>query len=346
MKKLSSLDPNKKTLILLNNLGTPEAPTAEAVRPYLKEFLMDKEVIAAPFPIRWMIVNLFILPTRPAKSAEAYAKIWDKEGSPLMLYSLKQKELLSEAIDFDVELCMRYGNPSIASKVEEACNQGYEQILFFPLYPQYSTATTRSSNNEFERCLEKFNYKGGYLCIEEFCQDHGFIDSINENIDSTMKQMDAEHLIMSFHGIPESMLKKNDPGVGCLQGKCCAKAIEEKKLCYRSQCFATAKAIAKKLNLSENEYTVCFQSRLGPTKWLSPYTDEVIENLAKEGKKRVAITSPAFTSDCLETLEELAMEGKSEFVENGGDDFRLVPAVNDSDSFIQFLKNKVLSQFS
>jgi ferrochelatase len=346
MKKIDSLDPTKKTLILLNNLGTPEAPTKEAVRPYLKEFLMDKEVIAAPFPIRWMIVNLFILPTRPAKSAEAYAKIWDKQGSPLMLYSLKQCELLSKELDYEVDLCMRYGNPSIASKVKEAIENDYEQILFFPLYPQYSTATTRSSINEFYRCLEKFGFKGEYKVIEEFCQDEGFISSISNNIQNTMNNTNAEHLIMSFHGIPESMLKKNDPGVGCLQGNCCAKAIEEKKLCYRSQCFATTNAIAKKLGLSSDMYTVCFQSRLGPTKWLSPYTDEVIEELARNGKKRVAITSPAFTADCLETLEELAVEGEKSFQENGGDHLQLVPAVNDSASFIQFLKEKVLSTFS
>lgn len=346
MKKVTKLDPEKKTLILLNNLGTPDAPTPEAVKPYLRQFLMDPEVITAPFPIRWALVNLIILNTRPKKSAHAYSTIWTEEGSPLLVYSQKQAQKLAELMpDLNVDLCMRYGNPSIEASIIKAKKQGFEQILFLPLYPQYSTATTRSSIKEFEAMLKKHKLDTDYLCIEEFCIEEGFIEACAKNAKIVMDEISAEHLIMSFHGIPEKMLTKNSPKGNCLSGDCCFKQAPSKNMCYRAHCLWTAKKIQEKLNLEENQVSVSFQSRLGPTKWLQPYTDATIESLATQGKKRVAIASPAFTADCLETLEELAVEGSKSFKEAGGEILKLVPAPNDDNAFIETLKQMVLRKF-
>lgn len=346
MQLTDRLQKNKKTLILLSNLGTPDAPTEEALRPYLDEFLMDKEVIAAPYPIRWMIVKLFILPKRPKESAHAYKSVWTDEGSPLMVYTIKQVEKLKRLMpDADIDFCMRYANPGMDQAVDKIINENYEQILFFPLYPQYATATTRSSINQLKKLLKEQSFQGDLCCIEDFCDDEGFINSLADNIKKTMSENNSEHLIMSYHGVPQSMIKKNDPSGKCLSSGCCDKYKDNHPKCYRAQCFASSKALQKKLGLSDDQVSVSFQSRLGPTEWLRPYTDETIERLAKEGKKRVSIASPAFVADCIETLEELAIQGDESFQENGGDKLSLVPAVNDKDDFVGFLAKKLQEVF-
>lgn len=346
MNPVNKLSSSKKTLILLNNLGTPEAPTTEALKPYLKEFLMDPEVIDIPYPLRWALVNLIILPTRPAKSAEAYKEVWNDRGSPLKYISEDQLSKLKQLLNnFELRFSMRYGENSIKENLEYAKSQSIEQILFFPLYPQYSTATTRSSINEFKNQLQKQNYKVDYKCIKEFCTEENFIASLSKNIKESMEKIKADHLLFSYHGIPEKMLIKNSPKKNCLAYNCCEAFKPEDNLCYRAHCFHTTNAVIKNLDLSSKETSLSFQSRLGKAKWLSPYTNDKIIELANAGVKRLAITSPAFVADCLETLEELGQEARDIFLENGGEEFILVPAVNDSEDFIEFLKERCLREF-
>ena len=334
---------NQKTLVLLHNLGTPSGPDVASVRRYLDEFLMDKEVIAAPFLVRWLLVKAIILPRRPKKSAAAYQSIWTSEGSPLLVYSQRQQRKLQQLLpDITVDLCMRYGEPSIENSVKKLVAEGFERVLFFPLYPQYATATTRSSIHKLQEMLDKYQFRGELKIIQDFYADQGFIDSLADNIEKNMQEQRSEHLLLSYHGVPESMIRKNDPSKKCLQANCCDNFLSYHPSCYRAQCFATSKALVGRLQLQAKQYSISFQSRLGPTRWLQPYTDESLRRLAGQGVKRLSIASPAFTADCLETLEELAEEGAHIFKEAGGEHLSLVPAVNDKDSFIQYLADKAL----
>lgn len=343
----TKLDPKKKTLILINNIGSPEAPTTSAVKDYLAEFLMDKEVIDIPYIARWILVNLIILPRRPSISAKAYEKIWSENGSPLRYTTQEQSQALQLKLNqFDVDYCMRYGTKSIADSVKKAVEESYEQILFFPLYPQYSTATTRSAVNEFKKQLEVYNFKGSYQYISEFCEDSAYIQSVKRKLNAAMEEIKAEHCLFSFHGIPEKMLIKNSPSGNCFNNTDCYDKKASENLCYRSHCFKTAKALMKELGLSTINSGISFQSRLGREKWLSPYTANEVVRLAKSGIKNLVIVSPSFVTDCLETTEELGMEAKELFLENGGENFKLVRSLNTDESFIQFLADKVLSEFS
>jgi ferrochelatase len=325
------------TGLLLVNLGTPDSPQISDVRPYLREFLSDPRVIDIPPLLRFLLLNLVILPFRPKKSAEAYEKIWTARGSPLLFHGIDLAEKVQKRLGEGcaVELAMRYGRPSIAAALARMQAKGVDRIVVFPLFPQYSSAATGSA-------LEKVFSEAGklwntpYLSVVPPFYDHpAFIDASARVARRTMEGARAEVVLFSFHGLPERHCTKSDmSGTHCLKSAdCCDRIVEANRHCYRAQCFATARALGDRLGLPEAQRIICFQSRLGRTPWIRPYTDEVIVALARRGVKRAAIMSPAFVADCLETIEELGIRAVESFRSEGGEDLRLVPAVNAEDDW-------------
>jgi ferrochelatase len=320
--------------LLLINLGTPDAPTAEMVRSYLKEFLMDPYVIDIPYPMRWLLVHGAILPKRPAVSAEAYRKVWHERGSPLLMHLhdlVMQVKRVADPKDWLVIGGMRYGKPSIQAALEEFKAAGIRDVLVVPLYPQYSLAATESSVVHTQKIAERVapGLKLGFL--PAFYADAGFIDSFAQVARKSLDGYDYEHMLFSFHGLPERQVRKTDRSGGnhCLKSEnCCATLTDANRDCYRAQCYATARSIAGKLGLAPERYTVCFQSRLGRTPWIKPYTDLMYIELARRGVKRLAVMCPAFVADCLETLEEVQIRGSEDFKKAGGEELRLVPSLN------------------
>jgi ferrochelatase len=304
------------------------------VRRYLKQFLSDPFVIDIPAVARFLLVRGIILPTRPPKSAEAYAKIWTDRGSPLLFHTLdlagRVRALLGDS--YVVEPCMRYGNPSVASAVLKLAQAGVGRVIALPLYPQYSLAATESSLVEIDRCLCESSLGEGIPVrqVQDFFEHPLFIDAFAARIEKSLRGFDADHVLLSFHGVPERHVRKTDPtGAHCLAGaSCCDRIVQANRKCYRAQCYATARAIASKLRLEPARWSVSFQSRLGRTPWIQPYTDVVYEELARRGVRRLAVACPAFVADCLETLEEIALRGRESFRELGGEDLLLVPSLN------------------
>jgi ferrochelatase len=323
--------------LLLVNLGTPESPDPSDVRPYLREFLSDPRVIDIGAVPRWLLLNLFILPFRPRKSGEAYAKIWTDRGSPLLFHTndlaAKVRERLGESVVVDV--AMRYGNPSIPDALSRFRSRAVDRIVVFPLYPQYSSAATGSS-------IEKVFVEMGRAWNTPFVQvvppffDHpAFIDACLAVARPILNEAPWEKIIFSFHGLPERhCVKSDDTGAHCLKSaSCCDAIVEANRNCYRAQCFATARAIASGLGIPDAKRIVCFQSRLGRSPWIRPYTDEVVVELARSGVKRAMILSSAFVADCLETIEELGLRAADSFKASGGETLRLVPSVNATDAW-------------
>lgn len=325
------------TGLLLVNLGTPESPDPADVRPYLREFLSDPRVIdIAPWQ-RWLLLNLVILPFRPKKSGEAYAKIWTDRGSPLLVHGLDLADKVRKRLGpgHVVELGMRYGQPSIASAIAKLRAQGVDRIVMLPLFPQYSSAATGSA-------VEKAWVEAGKLWNTPYMQivppfyDHpAYLDACARVARRALTGIDPEVVLFSFHGLPERhCVKSDETGAHCLKSDdCCARIVDANRNCYRAQCFATARGIGDRLGLPVDKRVVCFQSRLGRTPWIRPYTDEVIVELGRRGVKRAAILSPAFVADCLETLEELGIRAAESFREAGGQELRVVPAVNSEDDW-------------
>jgi ferrochelatase len=327
--------PNVRTGWLLINLGTPDSPEPSDVRRYLREFLSDPRVIDVHPAIRFFFLNFVILPFRPKTSGEAYRKIWTERGSPLLFHGMDLTEKVRRRLGdgTPVELGMRYGKPSIAAALDRLAAAGAERIVVFPLFPQYSSAATGSA-------LEKVYDEAGKLWNTPYVQvvppfyDHpAFIDACAQVARRSLHGSAAEVVLFSFHGLPERQCEKSDPTrAHCLKREdCCDRIVEVNRWCYRAQCYATARALADRLGLSEERRIVCFQSRLGRTPWIKPYTDEVILELARKGVKRAAILSPAFVADCLETLEELGIRAAETFRAAGGEELRVVPAVNSDD---------------
>lgn len=317
----------KKGLLLIN-LGTPSSPKKSAVRNYLREFLTDKRVIDLPALIRYPLVYGTILPFRPKQSARAYQAIWTNEGSPLLTHSrnLQRKVQAQLGDDWKVVLGMRYGNPSIAQGLEQL--DDCEQLVVFPLYPQYSSAATGSS---IDKVLQLMKGKNSQLTIiRDFYQHPGFIDAQAALIQPQLAQHD--YLLFSFHGVPERHLIR----LGCSQicATNCAPIDKVNSLCYKAQCYTTGRELVKKLDLSENKYEISFQSRLGKTPWIKPYTDELLPELIKKGVRRLAVSFPSFVADCLETLEEVGIRAKEQWLALGGERFTLIPCVNDSDIWV------------
>jgi ferrochelatase len=327
--------------VLLVNLGSPASTKVSDVKSYLDEFLTDERVIDKAF-VRKVIVPLIILNTRPKKSAEAYASIWTDEGSPLIVTSQRQVDHLATRIQPSVYLAMRYGTPAIDTVIERILADGVTSLYVIPLYPQYAMS---SYETVVVKVMEEINKRQPDLDVEflqPFYNDPEYLDilaaSIGENLPG-----DTEKLVFSFHGIPERHLRLSDPSHAhclCVQD-CCSKANPAHATCYRHQCFTTVKGVVERLGLSEEQYFVSFQSRLGRDPWLTPYTDATLERFAREGIGKVRVVCPAFVTDCLETLEEIAEEGKEIFMEAGGKDYGVIPCLNEDERWIQYLTNKV-----
>ncbi len=324
--------------LLLLNLGTPKKPETPEVRAYLKEFLMDPWVIDIPGPLRWLLVHGLILPKRPAKSAAAYRKIWTERGSPLLVHleDLTAKVAHQLGPDWSVLAAMRYGEPSIRSGFEQLRDSGVSEITVLPLYPQYSLAATESSIRESRKISAELCPGIPLHFVDPFYDDPLFIQSFIERAHEGLKGYLFDHVLFSFHGLPEHQVKRPDvKQTQCLvKVECCNEETEVRRTCYRAQCLDTAKQIANGMGLQDSQYTVCFQSRLGRRPWLKPFTDELLRTLPARGIRRLAVLCPSFVSDCLETLEEIEIRGKQDYLENGGEDLKLVSSLNSSDSWV------------
>lgn len=321
----------KKALLLLN-LGSPKSPEPRDVGEYLKEFLMDPFVIDIPAPFRWVLVHCLIVPKRSNASSELYKKVWTEKGSPLVTFTEELTEKVHRLLEnWEVRFCMRYGSPSIETVTEDL--KGHAEIVLLPLYPQYSLAATKSSEQRVKEVLESKGFKGKLKIIPSFYHSELYLDAVAEVSRKHLQEKEWDKVLFSFHGLPERQVKKLDPsGDHCrADADCCDTLHEGNKNCYRAQCYFTAKEVAKRLNLKESEYLVAFQSRLGRTPWIKPYSDHLYESLPKEGVKKLAVLSPSFVADCLETLEEIEIRGKKQFREAGGEDLFLVPSLNSED---------------
>jgi ferrochelatase len=320
-----------RTGLLLINLGTPDAPTPEAVGRYLREFLMDGLVIDTPAPLRWFLVNVLIVPRRKYQSAAAYQKVQLPEGSPLLVHTraLAQKVAAELGDEYVVEFAMRYGNPSINSALAKLKDQETQRIIVLPLYPQYAESSFETAVVETKRSAKELGCSEGLTFLPPFYDRPEFIEAFAERIRQALAEQNAEHVVFSFHGLPERHVTKLHPQHCLRTSNCCAQISAANRNCYRAQCFSTARSLAQKLGLNAESYTVSFQSRLGRAKWISPNTEEVIRDLARGGNTQIAVTCPSFVADCLETVEEIAIRGRETFIAAGGTDLQLVPSLND-----------------
>jgi len=316
----------KKIGVLLVNLGTPDAPEKKAVKRYLKEFLSDKRVVEIPSIIWQPILRGIILNTRPAKSAEAYSLVWTEDGSPLASYTRKQAEKLAGKMDgVMVDWAMRYGNPSVKSRLDMMKAAGCDRILIAPLYPQYSGATTASVHDAVFDAIAAMRWQPAIRLLPAYHDDPAYIDALATSLDRDIAALDfvPDAIVASFHGMPQRTLELGDP--------------------YHCHCRKTARLLSEKMG---RELVVAFQSRFGRAKWLEPATDTTLEALAGQGKKNIAIFAPGFSSDCLETCEELAIRGKEQFEAGGGEKFAYLPCLNDSDIGIDMLDILVRRELS
>ena len=317
--------------VLVVNLGTPDAPETGAVRRYLREFLSDPRVIDIPAPLRWLLLEGVILRTRPQASAALYRKVWTAEGSPLLVHGRALVAALGARLpDCPVRLGMRYGKPSIASAFDELLRAGADRVVVFPLYPH---ATSSSVGSTLEEVFRVNGARWNVLplsVVPPFHADAGFHDALAAVAEPALAAFRPDHVLMSFHGLPERhVTKADDRGAGCLaRATCCDVATRANASCYRAQCHDTARRLASSLGLPAGTWTIGFQSRLGRTPWIKPWSDVVIRELAAKGVKRLAVCCPGFVADCLETLEEIGLRAKADFVAHGGADLVLVPSLN------------------
>ncbi len=325
--------------VLLINLGTPDAPQSGPVRTYLREFLSDPRVVDINPVGRKLLLEAVILPLRPAKSAAAYRKVWTDRGSPLLVESLALTDRVRAVLAMPVELGMRYGNPPIAAALRKLVDARVDRITIAPLYPQYSSAATGSSLEEVYRQVGKLDVVPNVSTLPPFYDDPRFIEAFALQGEPVLAREKPDHVLFSFHGLPERHVRRTDPtGKHCLQSpQCCDSMIDANRDCYRAQCFATARALIARLALSADRTTVCFQSRLGRTPWIKPYTDLVLPELFARGVKRIAVFCPAFVADCLETLEEIGLRARDQWLGLGGESLALVPSLNSSDAWVTSL---------
>jgi ferrochelatase len=333
---------SKKGVILLN-LGSPASTEVSDVRNYLREFLMDGRVLDAPFPVRWFIVNCLILPTRPRESAEAYEEIWEEGGSPLILTSLKQQAALAERVAHPVELGMRYGEPTTSGALKSLLDQGVDDLLIVPMYPHYAMSSYETAVVHLMEAVRAQKPDLKTTLLPPFYQDPAYIEALVESARPSIEKGDFDKLVFSFHGVPQRHLVKGDPSHShCLTTPdCCNTCHPAHGTCYRHQCAMTVEKFVAAAGLAKDKYMITFQSRLGRDPWLQPYTDKSLAALAEEGNKSVKVICPAFTADCLETLEEIAMRGRESFMEAGGESFEQIPCLNTHPKFIEFLEGKI-----
>lgn len=328
--------------VLLVNLGSPDSTETKDVRKYLDEFLMDERVIDVPYLLRAFLVKGIILNTRPKKSAKAYKKIWWDEGSPLIVLSERLQEKVKKKTKHPVALAMRYGNPSIKNGLQELHDQGVTDVLMVPLYPQFAMATTETILVLAHQLQKKYFPKMVLTHIPAFYNKEEYIKVLADSIKNYLADKEWDKLIFSYHGVPERHIRKSDITKShCKPNdqnfKCCQTTSPAHEFCYKHQCYETTKQVVEYLDLKPKQYFTTFQSRLGGDPWLQPYTDKTIEKFAEEGVEKLAVVTPAFISDCLETLEEIGMEGKEEFIEAGGKEFYAVPCINDNDDWVDVL---------
>ncbi len=323
--------------VLLVNLGSPDSTAVKDVKRYLGEFLMDKRVIDLPYISRFLLVKGIILNTRPKKSAEAYKKIWWDEGSPLIVLSERLLKKVQQETDLPIELAMRYGNPSIKKGIDKLAAKGVTEVYLIPLYPQFAMATTETIVVLAKKIVQKYFPHIKLTHLPAFYNREDYIKVLSNSIKKELAVIQPEHLLFSYHGVPERHIKKSDITKShCkIDNSCCNTPSKAHKFCYRHQCYETTKLVAKQLNLEENTFSTSFQSRLGRDPWLQPYTDQTIDKFAKNGIKNIAVVTPAFVSDCLETLEEIGMEAKHSFIKNGGKHFATIPCLNDNDDWVK-----------
>ena len=333
--------------ILLVNLGSPDSPNPKDVKKYLGEFLMDERVIDVPLWARNLLVKGIILNTRPKASAAAYKKIWWDEGSPLIVISERLKNKIQTQVDFPVALAMRYGSMTIKKGLQELVDKGVDEVFLIPLYPQFAMATTETILVLAEEIRKEHFPNLKIVNLPAFYNQPEYIEVLSNSIKRHLKSKQIDHLLFSYHGVPERHIRKSDITKShCkIDGSCCKTPSSAHEFCYRHQCYEVTRLVAEKLELEAGTYSTSFQSRLGFDPWLLPYTDRTIERLGKKGIKNMAIVTPAFVSDCLETLEEIAMEGQEIFHEMGGNDFTTVPCLNDDDAWVNLL-SKWINEWS
>ena len=312
------------------NLGSPDSTEVKDVRRYLNEFLMDGRVIDIPYVARALLVKGIIVPFRAPKSAEAYRSIWWKEGSPLVELTRQLQNAVQQQLDIPVTIAMRYGNPAPKAAYEELLQKvdGLEEVILFPLYPHYAMSSYETAVEYMKEVHAKEKYQFKLTTIKPFYKDPDYIKAMGENIKPFLDE-GYDHLLFSYHGVPSRHIKKSDTtGFHCLKvGNCCEVDSPAHANCYRHQCFETTRLITQQLNIPRDKFSISFQSRLGKG-WLEPFTDIRLEEMPKEGIKKLLVICPAFVSDCLETLEEIAMRGKESFIQAGGETYSMIPCLN------------------
>ncbi len=333
-----------KKAVLLINLGSPDSTSVSDVRKYLREFLMDGRVLDTPWLIRWCVVNLAILPTRPAQSAEAYEKVWTPEGSPLVVSSLRIQEELQRRLGEEsvVELAMRYQSPSIESAIIKLKEAKVDETFVFPLFPHYAMSSFETAVVRVQELVAQIAPAMRLKIATPYYNDPDYIAALTASAKPYLEEP-YDHLMFSFHGLPERHLRKSDPtGSHCLTvPNCCEVSCAAHETCYRAQCYATVGAFVETTGIPAEKYSVAFQSRLGRDPWLKPYTDFELTRLAGEGVKKMLVICPAFVSDCLETLEEIAMRGQETFQEAGGEKLTLIPCMNEHPRWLEALEKIV-----
>lgn len=323
---------SQPTGVILINVGTPDAPRTPEVRRYLKQFLSDPRVLDINPLVRWLLLHLIILPFRSPKSAKAYQKIWTPQGSPLLRIgtelSVAVQDLLGD--EYKVSLAMRYGNPSIESAIDSLLDSGVGSIKVLPLYPQYSAAATGSSAEAVFNALSSRWNVPPVEFLPPFYDHTGFIYAASEVARVALEDFEPDMVLMSYHGLPERHMRKSeaDNFSNCDIQAACPKIAAGNTHCYRAQCYATSRALARALDLRDDQYTVSFQSRLGRDPWIQPFTDEVLPQLAQTGVRKLAVMCPAFVADCLETIEEIGVRANDAWLAAGGEELRLIPCVN------------------
>tara|TARA_B100000767_G_scaffold235464_1_gene228744 strand:- start:15176 stop:16204 length:1029 start_codon:yes stop_codon:yes gene_type:complete len=325
--------------VLLVNLGSPESPSPKDVKRYLGEFLMDERVVDLPKIFRTILVKGIILNTRPKQSARAYKKIWWEEGSPLIVLSERLQGKVSKKVSTPVSLAMRYGSMSIKKGLQKLVDQGVDEVFIIPLYPQFAMATTETILVLAEKLRDEFFPNLNFTSLPAFYKHPDYIRVLSNSIAEGLQGKNWEHLLFSYHGVPERHIRKSDITKShCkINGECCITHSKAHEFCYRHQCYETTRLVAEYLELKEGTFSTSFQSRLGVDPWLQPYTDRTIANFAKSGLKQLAIATPAFVSDCLETLEEIGMEAAEDFEEKGGEQLQVLPCINDREEWVNVM---------
>ncbi|MFK8298662.1 ferrochelatase [Capnocytophaga cynodegmi] len=327
--------------VLLVNLGSPDSTKVSDVRRYLDEFLMDSRVIDLPYLLRVLIVRGIILRVRPKKSAKAYKKIWWEEGSPLIVITERLVAKLQKQVSVPVQIAMRYGNPSIEFGLQQLREKGVTEVLLLPMYPQYAMATTETVEVLTEKLI-KTKFKEMTLTkFPAFYNRSEYVDALAKVTKTHLNGYNFDHLLFSYHGVPERHLwktVKTDNHKKIIEGRyCCDPKSDEAERCYRTHCFETTRQLVERLQLTRSQYSQAFQSRLGIDKWLEPFTSDRVVELARSGVRKLAVITPAFVADCIETLEEIEMEAGKEFLENGGEEFKMIPCLNDDDAWVYAL---------